>query len=52
MRVLHIVPNMQVGGLETFIMNIYRHIDRNKIQFDFLSPNGLLTEILNPAGPS
>ena len=36
MRVLHIVPNMQVGGLETFIMNIYRHIDRNKIQFDFL----------------
>lgn len=35
-RVLHIVPNMNVGGLETFIMNVYRHIDRDKVQFDFL----------------
>lgn len=35
-RVLHVVPNMQVGGLETFIMNIYKNIDRDKIQFDFL----------------
>ena len=26
-RVLHIVPNMQAGGLETLIMNIYRNID-------------------------
>lgn len=35
-RVLHVVPNMNAGGLETFIMNIYRNIDRNEIQFDFL----------------
>ena len=35
-RILHIVPNMQAGGLESFIMNIYRNIDRNKVQFDFL----------------
>lgn len=35
-RILHIVPNMQSGGLESFIMNIYRNIDREKIQFDFL----------------
>ena len=35
-RVLHIVPNMQAGGLETFIMNVMRNIDRNKVQFDFL----------------
>ena len=35
-RVLHVVPNMQAGGLETFIMNVYRKIDREKIQFDFL----------------
>lgn len=27
---------MQAGGLETLIMNIYRNIDRTKIQFDFL----------------
>ncbi len=36
-RVLHIVSLMNRGGLETFIMNIYRKIDRNKVQFDFLS---------------
>ena len=35
-RILHIVPNMAVGGLETFIMNMYRNIDRNRFQFDFL----------------
>ena len=35
-RILQIVPNMQMGGLETLIMNVYRNIDRNKVQFDFL----------------
>lgn len=35
-RILHIVPNMQSGGLETFIMNIYRKIDKSTFQFDFL----------------
>jgi glycosyltransferase involved in cell wall biosynthesis len=27
---------MNRGGLETFIMNLYRNIDRSKVQFDFL----------------
>ena len=35
-RVLHVVAGMDMGGLETFIMNIYRNIDRSKVQFDFL----------------
>lgn len=35
-RVLHSVNSMNRGGLETFIMNVYRHIDREKVQFDFL----------------
>ena len=35
-KVLHIVSSMNRGGLETFIMNVYRVINRNKIQFDFL----------------
>lgn len=35
-RILQIVPNMQAGGLESLIMNIYRKIDRNKVQFDFI----------------
>ena len=35
-RVLQVVTHMNRGGLETMLMNYYRHIDRNKIQFDFL----------------
>ena len=35
-RVLHIVGTMNMGGQETFIMNLYRNIDRKKIQFDFI----------------
>lgn len=35
-RILHIVGIMNMGGLENFLMNVYRNIDRNKIQFDFL----------------
>lgn len=35
-RVLQVVPNMHAAGLETLIMNMYRNIDRNKVQFDFL----------------
>lgn len=36
-RVLQCVNNMHRAGLETMLMNYYRHIDRNKIQFDFLT---------------
>lgn len=36
MRVLQIVTHMNRGGLETMLMNYYRHIDRSKVQFDFL----------------
>lgn len=35
-RVLHSVSNMNRAGIETMLMNYYRHIDRTKIQFDFL----------------
>lgn len=42
MKVLQILGGLTRGGMETFIMNIYRTIDRNEIQFDFLlrSPGG------------
>lgn len=36
-RVLQCVNNMHRAGLETVLMNYYRHIDRTKIQFDFLT---------------
>lgn len=36
-RVLHSVSNMDRGGIETMLMNYYRHIDREKVQFDLSS---------------
>ena len=35
-RIAHIVGKWLGGGVEAVIMNYYRHIDRTKIQFDFL----------------
>ena len=35
-KVLHVYNIMNKGGAETFVMNVYRNIDRSKIQFDFL----------------
>ena len=35
-RVLHVIGIMNRGGAETMIMNLYRHIDRSKVQFDFV----------------
>jgi len=35
-RVLHVLRYMNIGGAETFIMNLYRSINKNEIQFDFL----------------
>ena len=35
-RILHVIGSMNCGGAENMIMNLYRNIDREKIQFDFL----------------
>jgi glycosyltransferase EpsF len=35
-RILHIVSAMDRGGAETLIMNVYRNVDRSRIQFDFI----------------
>ncbi|MBR4747971.1 MAG: glycosyltransferase family 1 protein [Abditibacteriota bacterium] len=40
-RILNAVGLMAPGGIETFIMNVYRNIDRSKVQFDFLYHRGL-----------
>ncbi len=37
LRVLHSVSNMARAGIETMLMNYYRQIDRDLIQFDFLA---------------
>lgn len=35
-RVLHVITSTDRGGLETMLMNYYRHIDHSELQFDFL----------------
>lgn len=35
-RVAQVVGKMNGGGVEAVVMNYYRHIDRSKVQFDFL----------------
>lgn len=35
-RVLHVLGGLSLGGAESRIMDLYRCIDRNKVQFDFL----------------
>lgn len=35
-RVLEVVTDMGRGGIETMLMNYYRHMDRNAVQLDFL----------------
>ena len=35
-RVLHVLGTTQLGGAESRIMDLYRHIDRDRVQFDFL----------------
>ena len=37
MRILQVVTHMERGGLESMLINYYRHIDREKVQFDFLT---------------
>lgn len=39
-KVLHVIGVMNRGGAETMIMNLYRNIDRTKIQFDFVENTG------------
>lgn len=35
-RILHVFGRMDRGGAETMIMNLYRNIDRSRVQFDFI----------------
>lgn len=39
-RVLHVLGALNPGGVETFIMNLYRQIDTSIVQFDFALTQG------------
>ena len=40
MRVLHVIGAMDRGGAETTVMNLYRAVDRDVVQFDILVHEG------------
>lgn len=40
-RVLHVFAALDSGGVANFVMNTYRRIDRNKIQYDFALTSGV-----------
>lgn len=53
-RILHSVSNMDRAGIETMLMNYYRHVNRAEVQFDFLcnkqKPGAYEAEILDMGG--
>lgn len=36
LRILHYIGGLNIGGSQSMVMELYRHIDRDKIQFDFI----------------
>lgn len=48
-HILHFIHGLNVGGAETFIVNIIRHLDLNTFCFDFAIQNAKITnhQILN-----
>ena len=46
-RVLHVLASLQRGGVETWLLNVLRHIDRERFEFTF----GLTTENEGAYGP-
>lgn len=53
-RILHYIGALDFGGSQAFVMEIYRKIDRAKVQFDFVTfPNqhiGFYDEIISLGG--
>lgn len=44
-RILHIgAERMGIGGIENFLMNVYRNIDREKYQFDFVVHSDIIAD--------
>ena len=38
-RILHFTPGFRLGGIETLLLGLYQHIDRDRLQFDFVTDN-------------
>ena len=50
-RVLQVYPQLNNAGTEMVIMNLYKNIDKNRVQFDFLVEEpGELDHIIRDMG--
>lgn len=53
-RILHYIGTLELGGSQAFVMELYRNIDRRRVQFDFVIFPGwrgpLYDEILSLGG--
>ena len=53
-RVLEVIGSLGYAGVEAVVMNFYRNIDKNQVQFDFITcsdtPERYDDEILNLGG--
>lgn len=52
-RVLHYIGSLQFGGSQSFVMELYRKINRDKLQFDFVvfpNENGGIEEEIKALG--
>ncbi len=38
-RILHVIGELEIGGSQSLVLNIYKLIDKSKIQFDFIIDN-------------
>lgn len=46
-RVLHMIGSLNIGGSQAMVMNLYRNINREIIQFDFIIDHPLHTHLEN-----
>lgn len=44
-RILHMIGSLEVGGSQAMVINLYKAIDREKIQFDFIVDHPDLMEL-------
>jgi glycosyltransferase involved in cell wall biosynthesis len=51
-RVLHVLSSARAGGVETFVLELARHIDRRRFQLDvcIVGPDGPMVEALRATG--
>lgn len=42
-RILHMIGSLNIGGSQAMVINLYKNIDRSKIQFDFILDHPLET---------